>query len=62
MKSQPYSLAVDEPSDIGLEKLNPLTVRILDVNTSRVEFHLLDMCCTTGSNEATAEGIFSKLN
>ncbi|KAK6191363.1 hypothetical protein SNE40_003074 [Patella caerulea] len=61
MKTRPYSLAVDGSNDTGLEKMNPLTVRIYDVNTSMVKFDLLDMCCTSGRGSATAEGIFSKI-
>ena len=40
--------------------MNPLTATIFDVNTSRVEFNLLDMCCTQGVKSATAECIFNK--
>lgn len=32
MKLQPYSLSVDASNDAGLSKMNPLTVRILDIN------------------------------
>ncbi|XP_046339987.1 uncharacterized protein LOC124121077 [Haliotis rufescens] len=62
MKNKPCSLAVDGLNDTELEKMNPLTVRIYDVNTSKVQLHLLDMCCTSGENSAEAATIFDKIN
>ena len=59
MKLHPFSLAVDGSSDEGLEKMNPLTVRIFDVNTNRVVTRFLDMCT---SSSATAEGIFTVID
>ena len=32
MKQEPYSLSVDASNDTGISKMNPLTVRIYDVN------------------------------
>ena len=32
MKTEPYSLLIDGSNDVGLEKMNPLTVHIFDVN------------------------------
>ena len=43
MKNVPYSLAVDDSSDNGLQKMNPLTVRIFDVKRGRVTTQLLDI-------------------
>lgn len=48
MKSGPFSIAVDGSNDNGLEKLNPLTVRLIDSESGKVVTHLLDMCLTTG--------------
>ena len=59
MKSDPFSLAVDGSNDSRLQKMNPLTVRILDFNRSKVATQLLDMCLTSAS---TAESIFMKIN
>ena len=60
MKAEPFALAIDGSNDSGLQKLNPLTVRIYDVTrSSRVSTQLLDMCLTSSS---TAESIFSKVN
>ena len=36
MTQEPYSLSVDASNDSGLFKMNPLTVRIYDVNRSVV--------------------------
>ncbi|KAL5008885.1 hypothetical protein ScPMuIL_014466 [Solemya velum] len=44
MKTQPYALATDGSNGTGLEKMNPLTVRIYNVINNRVETQLLDTC------------------
>lgn len=62
MKVDPFSLLVDGSNDTGLEKLNPLTVRIFDSATNKVTTQLLDMCTTTGRNCGTASEIYSKIN
>ena len=53
MKNEAFSLLIDGSNDTGLEKMNPITVRIFDTN--RVKTCFLDMCVTTSS---TAEAIF----
>ena len=60
MKNEYYSLSTDESNDSDLEKMNPLTVQLFDVNTKKVETHFLNICCTTGQSSGTAETIFSK--
>ncbi|MGH0117576.1 UNVERIFIED_CONTAM: hypothetical protein FKN15_005078 [Acipenser sinensis] len=40
--------------------MNPLTVKLFDID--RVEHMFLDMCITTGTNAATAETIFEKMD
>ena len=59
MKLHPFSLAVDGSNDEGLEKMNPLTVRIFDLNANRIVTRFLDMCTSSSS---TAEGIFTVIN
>ena len=60
MKNEPYSLAVDGSYDSGLQKMNPLTVRIFDVQRGCVTTQLLDMCLTSGRDGGTAAAIFEK--
>ena len=62
MKCSPFSLLTDGSNDTGLEKMNPLTVKIFDVNTGRVESRFLDMCATMGTDSATAASIFQKID
>lgn len=58
MKSNPYTVAIDGSSDTGIEKMNPLTVRVI-TSDGIVNTEFLDMCM---SSESTAEGIFGKMN
>ena len=62
MKASPFSLSVDGLNDTGLEKLNPLTVTIYDVNRQQVSTQLLDMCTTTGRECGTASTIFQNID
>lgn len=57
MKYNPFSLMIDGSNDSGLEKINPITVRIFDVN--RIKTCFLDMCPTTS---ATAEALFNGMD
>ena len=43
MRKEPYSLCVDASNDSGLIKMNPLTIRIFDVNKSIVSPKFLDI-------------------
>ncbi|KAK6481138.1 hypothetical protein HHUSO_G17313 [Huso huso] len=60
MRNRPYTLSTDGSNDTGREKMNPLAVELFDV--VRVEHMFLDMCITTGTNAATAETIFEKMD
>ena len=62
MQNTPYSLSVDGSNDSGLEKMNPLTVRVYTENTCKVETRFLDMCTTSGTDAATARAIFDKMD
>ena len=42
--------------------MNPLTVRIFDVQRGRVTTQLLDMCLTSGWDGGTAAAIFEKID
>ena len=58
MVAHPFSVAIDGSSDSGVEKMNPLTVRIFDCNGGQVCTQFLDLCM---SSVSTAEGIFGKM-
>ena len=60
MKGNPFSLLVDGSNDTGVEKLNPLTVKIFDITRQQVVTHLLDMCTTSGRDCGTSVAIFGK--
>ena len=59
MRSAPFSVAIDGSSDSGVEKMNPLTVRIFNECNGSVHTQFLDMCMTS---QATAEGIFPMMD
>ena len=48
MKAGAYSIAVDGSDDTGLQKMNPMTVRVYEPSTGRIVTRFLDMCSTTG--------------
>lgn len=62
MKQEPYSLSVDASSDTGLSKMNPLTVRIYDVNRQVVSQKFLDLCLTTGDDASKPKEIFEVID
>lgn len=62
MKINPFSLAIDGSSDTDLLKMNPLTVRIFDVNKTKIVTEFLDMCATRGRDAGKAEEIFNKID
>ena len=43
MQNGPFSIAVDVSNDSGIEKMNPLTVKIFDTNQGVVSTQFLDM-------------------
>ena len=62
MQQTPYSLSVDGSNDTSLEKINPLTVRVYDEKSQKVDTRFLDMCTTSGIDAATAKAIFDKMS
>ena len=59
MKINFFTLCVDGSNDQNLQKMNPVTVRIFDINQQKVVCKFLDMCPTKGS---TAEAIFNSID
>ena len=51
----PFSIATDGSNDNGLQKMNPVTVRLFDEASGCINTKFLDMCLTTGTGSATAE-------
>ena len=48
MRSAPFSIAIDGSNDSGLDKMNPITVRLFDINRAMVVTQFLDVCITKG--------------
>ena len=42
--------------------MNPIIVRLFDINTSKVDAWFLDMRCTTGQTSGTAATMFQKID
>ena len=59
MKVHPFSVSVDGSNNTGLEKMNPMTIRIYDVNDGKIVTKFLDMCPTSSS---TAVAIYSVMD
>ena len=55
----PFSIAIDGSNDARPEKVNPMTVKLFDINSQKVQQRFLDMCTT---NSGTADEIFQKTN
>ena len=62
-KASAYSVGTDGSNDTGLEKMNPICVKIFYVKRSKtVTNHFLDMCLTSGTDCSTTEGIFTVID
>lgn len=44
MKTLPFTLATDGSNNSDLTKMNPVTVKLFDVNCNKVVSNFLDMC------------------
>ena len=59
MKSKPFSVSTDGSNDTGIQKMNPVCVRMFDEIQGKVLPHVLDMGLT---DSGTAESVFNKLD
>ena len=59
MKVSVFRLSTDGSNDQNLEKMNPVTVRIFDINHHKVVTKFLDVCLSTSS---TSAGIFCSVD
>ncbi len=58
-KDHPYSVSTDGSNDTGIQKMNPVSIRLFDINTSKtVSNHFYNMCLTEGESGAKAFKIF----
>ena len=61
-QNYPCSCGTDGSNDTGIQKMNPVSIRIYDANTSKVVInHFYNMCLTEGEHGATAESIFAAM-
>ena len=59
IRTHPFSLGIDGSSDTDVEKMNPMTVRIFDINGPKtVSSHFYNMCVTSGRDASKADTIF----
>ena len=57
MMVHPFSVSIDGSNDAGLEKMNPMTIRIYDVNNGKIVTKFLDMCTTKSSTAVAIYGV-----
>ena len=63
MQNLAFTLAADGSNDLELTKMNPVTMKIYDVNTSKVESNFLDMCISQWATvEANVVNIYQVMN
>ena len=57
MKEDPYTLCTDGSNDEGLVKLNPLLIRVFDINEDKVMPQLLDKCRSKKNDKESLFGL-----
>ena len=61
-KTHAYGVGTDGSNDTGVAKLNPVSIRIFDIDRSKtVTNHIFDMCLTEGEHGAKAFKIFEAI-
>ena len=58
-QKHPFSIGIDGSSDKDVEKMNPATVRIFDVERAKtVTSHFYQMCVTSGRDASKVQTLF----
>ena len=61
-KNHPFTVGHDGSNDTGVQKMNPIAVRIFDINRSKtVSEHFYSMWLTDGENAGKGYKIFEKI-
>lgn len=62
-QNHPFSCGTDGSSDTGIQKMNPVSIRIFDINSAKkVSIHFYNMCLTEGEDGAKAKAIFEAID
>ena len=62
-KNHPFTVGHDGSNDTGVQKMNPIAVRIFDINQSKtVSEYFYSMCLTDGENAGRAYNNFEKID
>ena len=62
-KNHPFTVGHDCSNDTGVQKMNPIAVRIFDINQSKtVSEYFYSMCLTDGENAGRAYNNFEKID
>ena len=63
MTVHPFFLSIDGSNDTGLQKMNPITVKIYDYKENKISTQFLNMCtCTSSTADALCNVLDGKLN
>ena len=61
-KNHSFTVGHDGSNNTGVQKMNPIAVRIFDINRSKtVSEHFCSMCLTDGENAGKAYKIFEMI-
>ena len=61
-KSNPFRVGHDGSNDTGVQKMNPVAVRIFDIKNSKtVSEHFFSMCLTEGEDAGKASKLFEPI-
>ena len=62
MSKEAFSIMIDGSNDTGILTMNPITVRIFDLNRNGVTTNFYNLCLTEGENASTAETLFQGID